>query len=296
MNPKKTYDTIIEWARKRPVIQNGHWHHIRPRCLNGSDEANNLVKLTYREHYFCHYLLCLVYPEHIGLHQAYRFMTDYGKSGKVISTRLYEKAALLYENRGQNNNYQHISKQEFVKSMLWKQFYYLQNLTPSDEDIIMGYRNNKGQYPQVWKNWYKNEKEWVEDFRYYISVYPIPESKDPRRPIHNSGNNLPQARGLLLTGFRKFLCYSNITNPTDEEILRGNYNVHDNKFYQKWKLYYNDGNEWIADVRKNLTEWPITKEELSQYEHYLDNKYNANRQSAAKALKELLEQGSTTSE
>jgi hypothetical protein len=32
-------------------------HHIIPRCLGGSDEPNNLVNLTAREHFIAHWLL-----------------------------------------------------------------------------------------------------------------------------------------------------------------------------------------------------------------------------------------------
>lgn len=32
-------------------------HHIQPRSLGGSDDETNLVRLTYREHYICHWLL-----------------------------------------------------------------------------------------------------------------------------------------------------------------------------------------------------------------------------------------------
>lgn len=32
-------------------------HHIIPRCLNGSDDKENIVALTAREHYICHRLL-----------------------------------------------------------------------------------------------------------------------------------------------------------------------------------------------------------------------------------------------
>lgn len=37
-------------------------HHILPRCLDGLDNAENLVNLYPEEHYLAHLLLCKIYP------------------------------------------------------------------------------------------------------------------------------------------------------------------------------------------------------------------------------------------
>ena len=37
-------------------------HHIIPRCMGGDNKKNNIVKLTAKEHYVCHMLLCEIYP------------------------------------------------------------------------------------------------------------------------------------------------------------------------------------------------------------------------------------------
>lgn len=65
MNYDKLYYQIIERAIKetRKAIRykgNGTYyelHHIIPRSLGGLDKANNLVLLTAKEHYICHWLL-----------------------------------------------------------------------------------------------------------------------------------------------------------------------------------------------------------------------------------------------
>ena len=58
MNYQKHYDRLIERARVREK-PGGYCerHHVIPRCLGGSDEPNNLVYLTAREHYVAHVLL-----------------------------------------------------------------------------------------------------------------------------------------------------------------------------------------------------------------------------------------------
>lgn len=55
----RIYHSIIERARHRSLPKSVYVesHHIIPRSLGGSDEINNLVKLTYKEHRVCHKLL-----------------------------------------------------------------------------------------------------------------------------------------------------------------------------------------------------------------------------------------------
>ena len=54
-----TYFSIIENAKLRvlPKTEYKETHHIVPRSLGGSNERDNLVDLTYREHRVCHKLL-----------------------------------------------------------------------------------------------------------------------------------------------------------------------------------------------------------------------------------------------
>ena len=66
MDYKNIYYKIIENAKKE--TENGHRfvgyfekHHILPKSLGGSNDENNLVKLTAREHFICHWLLVKMY-------------------------------------------------------------------------------------------------------------------------------------------------------------------------------------------------------------------------------------------
>ena len=54
---KKWYDNIIENARKKPHTGYVEKHHIIPRCMGGTNDKENLVRLTAREHFVCHWLL-----------------------------------------------------------------------------------------------------------------------------------------------------------------------------------------------------------------------------------------------
>ena len=59
MNYKKIYNNIINNAQKRSKIEGySEKHHIIPRSLGGNDEDSNIVRLTAKEHFICHLLLC----------------------------------------------------------------------------------------------------------------------------------------------------------------------------------------------------------------------------------------------
>tara|TARA_A100000171_G_C2057462_1_gene108211 strand:- start:40 stop:684 length:645 start_codon:yes stop_codon:yes gene_type:complete len=55
---KSWYDSIIQKAKVRNLFGYKEKHHILPRCLGGKDTKTNLVKLTAREHFIVHMLLC----------------------------------------------------------------------------------------------------------------------------------------------------------------------------------------------------------------------------------------------
>lgn len=63
MNYNKLYSRFIESKRSRLLIkQKGYeFHHILPKCLRGSNNKDNLVKLTHREHLRAHEYLAKMY-------------------------------------------------------------------------------------------------------------------------------------------------------------------------------------------------------------------------------------------
>jgi hypothetical protein len=98
MNYQRIYNEIIERAKSRGLNKkflNGYFekHHIIPRCMNGSNDKDNLVLLTAREHYLCHWLLWK-YTKNLLLFNAYRMMiimkTKYQNREFCISSRQYE--------------------------------------------------------------------------------------------------------------------------------------------------------------------------------------------------------------
>ena len=97
MNYKKIYDNIIEYRLKNiPIncyIEN---HHILPKSLGGDDNQNNIVKLTGREHFICHYLLTKIYKkdsiEYYKMLCAFMMMKcSKLNKNRYFNSRLYER-------------------------------------------------------------------------------------------------------------------------------------------------------------------------------------------------------------
>jgi hypothetical protein len=61
MNYARIYNLIIENRLKNPLDGYTEKHHIIPVSLGGSDSKDNLVRLTAREHFICHWLLVKMY-------------------------------------------------------------------------------------------------------------------------------------------------------------------------------------------------------------------------------------------
>ena len=59
----KWYYNIIKVARARILDGYTEKHHIVPKCLGGSNHKYNIVPLTAREHFICHWLLTKMVSE-----------------------------------------------------------------------------------------------------------------------------------------------------------------------------------------------------------------------------------------
>ena len=62
MNYKKIYNALIERAQNRIIDGYAEKHHIIPRCMNGTDDKENIVELTPEEHFVAHQLLVKILP------------------------------------------------------------------------------------------------------------------------------------------------------------------------------------------------------------------------------------------
>lgn len=75
MNYRQVYQALIDRARQRHLEGYKEVHHILPRCMGGSNDPENLVALTAREHFVAHLLLVKIYPEKPSLIYAVKMMS-----------------------------------------------------------------------------------------------------------------------------------------------------------------------------------------------------------------------------
>lgn len=99
------------------IIHEGYFekHHIIPRSLGGSDNQNNIIKLTAREHFICHWLLTKTVKKnsnhYYSLYKAYNMMTlssnnheRYNITSNVYNTIKKTMSKIKSETlRGKNN-------------------------------------------------------------------------------------------------------------------------------------------------------------------------------------------------
>jgi len=87
----KWYSAITANAKQRQLDSYTERHHILPESLGGPDTADNLVDLTAREHFVCHWLLTKIYPtgeEHWKMLNALRMMRAENPNQKRYQTKI----------------------------------------------------------------------------------------------------------------------------------------------------------------------------------------------------------------
>jgi hypothetical protein len=94
MNYEKIYNQIIERAKNRTLEGYCEKHHIIPKCMNGTNNMDNIVKLTAREHFLTHWLLHEMYPNNTDLRYSFWSMCRSSDNQKRYrpSSRIYEYA------------------------------------------------------------------------------------------------------------------------------------------------------------------------------------------------------------
>jgi hypothetical protein len=98
MNYERIYNQLIDRARTRVLTGYKERHHVIPRCLGGTDERDNLVDLTAREHFIAHKLLCKIHPNIKGIQLAFWAMVNWNSSKNQrdykVTSRVYESIKL----------------------------------------------------------------------------------------------------------------------------------------------------------------------------------------------------------
>lgn len=161
MNYKRIYDQIIDRAKNRDLIGYREKHHIIPRCLGGSNSKENLVELTAREHFLCHWLLHEMYPDNYKLAYAFNKMChiksssakDYVPSSRVVE---YSRKQSTKLSTGENNPFFNKKHSEEVISKIKAK---LSNFRHSEESKLKMGRSRYGkENPQYGKPSTKRKK------------------------------------------------------------------------------------------------------------------------------------------
>jgi hypothetical protein len=93
MNSKRIYDAIVDRRRGVAPVGYSEKHHVVPRCVGGSNDSTNVVRLTAREHFLAHRLLTRIYPNEPRLKLAARYMAWMDRKkrrGYRVTGRAYE--------------------------------------------------------------------------------------------------------------------------------------------------------------------------------------------------------------
>lgn len=92
MNYQKLYDKLMQTRKERELIKEKGYeiHHIVPKCLGGDNEEDNLVKLTFREHYIAHWILAKIYINNPKIHYGFLCMLRSPNENRRLTSRMVE--------------------------------------------------------------------------------------------------------------------------------------------------------------------------------------------------------------
>lgn len=188
MNYLKIYNSLIEKRKLNKPTGYTEIHHIIPKCVGGTNEKSNLIKLTAKEHFICHLLLTKIYIKYTfewykvvhafmmmktsSLNQL-RYNSNYYKYLKEG----YSKYLSLSTKGNKNNNFNHTwihnDKLEKTKNILKSELnFYLSN--GWEIGSVINWKTYK--YKKELKEQKKQEKlkkyeEKVKLYRYYYKLY-----------------------------------------------------------------------------------------------------------------------------
>jgi len=194
MNYEKIYNQIINHAKLRNLpnkkTRGFERHHIIPRSLNGTNDKNNLVDLTPREHFICHRLLVFIHKNDklafSKMISALHFMIYFRKSYSKLTSISYERIKLQ-----QSKN-----QSEFMKGKqfaLGYKFSQEQNEANRQRNLHneygKGYKPTEEQKRNRKTTWKNRTQKQIEEFSEKCSQRNIERYKNPqaRERISNSG-------------------------------------------------------------------------------------------------------------
>jgi hypothetical protein len=112
MDYKRIYNNLIEKAKRRAThIGYTEMHHIIPKCMGGTNVAENLIRLTAREHFIAHACLYKHYKTSKLAHAWFSMLRCRPSQKRFFTSRQYAAArkahsdALKKDLLGANNHF-----------------------------------------------------------------------------------------------------------------------------------------------------------------------------------------------
>jgi hypothetical protein len=90
MNYLNIYNDLCNVGKIDRNLEYFEKHHILPRCLGGTNDKNNLTKLTYREHYIAHWLLIKLYPNEPKIHYSFLCMLRNPHGYRILTSKMFD--------------------------------------------------------------------------------------------------------------------------------------------------------------------------------------------------------------
>jgi hypothetical protein len=130
MNYSKIYFNIVERRKQSPYDGYVEKHHIVPKSLGGSDDKENLVALSAREHFIAHLLLTKMYsegtPEYFKMIKSFMMMLTCksNNQNRLINSKKYECLRIEFSKvqslsqKGRNNSQFGKPKSEELKTKI----------------------------------------------------------------------------------------------------------------------------------------------------------------------------------
>ena len=110
------YARLIEFAKKQTLSGYSEKHHIIPKSLGGTDEPDNIVCLTPRQHYVAHWILWKIHGSRMTT--AFNFMNGLHRYGKRLNRRTTSKLKEEEIERQRNKEFSIETRQKMRKAKL----------------------------------------------------------------------------------------------------------------------------------------------------------------------------------
>lgn len=202
MNYKKHYDQLINRAKNRTLNCYTENHHIVPRCIGGTDNKDNLVRLTPEEHYIAHQLLCKMYPKNGALVRAAVMMIPNRPNNKLYGwvRRKFAKEMSLSQSKENNSQY----GKKWIYSLEQKKSKKIPAGDPIPEGWQIGRKINFGLSKNELKKHRNKEKRLLEEKKKIEKLKPLYQRYVNGEDIVSISKDYQYSYVALYNSFRKY--------------------------------------------------------------------------------------------